>query len=85
MFITKKRYNELLEQNLELNDTVESLRDSREVLKQRIILLENDVLKLNEKKKKQQRAIVRLENKISDLENENKELRLGQEALIKNQ
>ena len=85
MFITKKRYNELLEQNLELNDTVESLRDSREVLKQRIILLENDVLKLNEKKKKQQRAIVRLENKISNLENENKELRLGQEALIKNQ
>lgn len=85
MFITKKRYNNLLEQNLELNDTVESLRDSREVLKQRIILLENDVLKLNEKKKKQQRAIVRLENKISDLENENKELRLGQEALIKNQ
>lgn len=83
MFITKKRYNNLLEQNLELNDTVESLRDSREVLKQRIILLENDVLKLNEKKKKQQRAIVRLENKISDLENENKELRLGQEALIK--
>lgn len=85
MFISKKRYNDLLEQNLELNDTVESLRDSREVLKQRIILLENDVLKLNEKKKKQQRAIVRLENKISDLENENKELRLGQEALIKNQ
>ena len=83
MFITKKRYNNLLEQNLELNDTVESLRDSREVLKQRIILLENDVLKLNEKKKKQQRVIVRLENKISDLENENKELRLGQEALIK--
>lgn len=85
MFITKKRYNELITQNLELNDTVESLRDSREVLKQRIILLENDILKLNEKKKKQQRAIVRLENKISDLENENKELRLGQEALIKNQ